>query len=142
MICESKEAQQEVAASTQDEFAKFVQPLVANPSRVGCPFPYFSFRWVCRSKRNNKQPRHLYPFPSFSFRAVLKKIRNLPFSYFFLGGLGHPRSQTHGAIARNYLLRLKRKNYNVEGIVLTGGCALNVLTNQASGRRGKKGTLR
>ena len=31
----------------------------------------------------------------------------------------------------NYLLQLKLKSVNVEGIVLVGGCALNVITNQA-----------
>ncbi|CAK8991133.1 Nodulation protein NolNO [Durusdinium trenchii] len=59
MICDSEEARQAVAASAQDEFAKFVQPLVAG-----------------------------------------------------------------------YLLQLKLKGIKVEGIVLVGGCALNVLTNQ------------
>jgi carbamoyltransferase len=59
MMCKSEEGRQLVAASTQDEFSKFVQPKVAN-----------------------------------------------------------------------YLLQLKLKSINVEGIVLVGGCALNVVTNQ------------
>lgn len=59
MMCKSEEGRQLVAASTQDEFSKFVQPKVAN-----------------------------------------------------------------------YLLQLKLKSVNVEGIVLVGGCALNVVTNQ------------
>ena len=59
MICESEEGRQIVAASAQDEFTKFVQPIVAK-----------------------------------------------------------------------YLLNLKQKRVQVEGIVLVGGCALNVLNNQ------------